>query len=286
MRRRVTAAFHARASSALSPSDAEGVVALVRARRYEDAIERLAELSASHPGDGTVRASIRILEDHLVREYARALGGLDRIPLAAELVVAPGDANARQVHALLDGSATLGDILRQTPLTRLETLRVLRGLVPSAPVSRRRKTLEFYGQPAAAEPAPAPPRRGGEELQKILESLHAAAPQVEACALISNVGEVLASALPHHIDGERVASISVVMSTLGARAASALDRGELDEILVRSTSGYVVLAPVAKGAFIVCHTADGANLGLVLLDVRRAIDRARTTLGPALAAAV
>ncbi len=75
------------------------------------------------------------------------------------------------------------------------------------------------------------------------------------------------------------------MSTLGARAASALDRGELDEILVRSTRGYVVLAPVATRAFIVCHTADGANLGLVLLDVRRAIDRARTTLDPALAAA-
>ncbi|MFM2416764.1 MAG: hypothetical protein RL385_1487, partial [Pseudomonadota bacterium] len=78
-------------------------------------------------------------------------------------------------------------------------------------------------------------------LNRILRGLQSSSPDVEASALISEDGLMIASALPQHIDETRVAGMSATLSSLGARAAAELERGQVEEVLVRGSEGYAVM---------------------------------------------
>ena len=117
-----------------------------------------------------------------------------------------------------------------------------------------------------------------ESLNRILRSLQSASPDMEACALISEDGLMIASVLPQHIDETRVAGMSATLSSLGTRAAAELERGEVEEVLVRGKQGYAVMMNAASGTLLLCLASKQAKLGLVFLDMRRAIDEIRKVL--------
>ena len=71
-----------------------------------------------------------------------------------------------------------------------------------------------------------------DHLNKILRSLQSGSPDVEASALISEDGLMIASALPAHVDETRVAGMSATLLSLGTRAATELERGDVLEVLV------------------------------------------------------
>ena len=110
-----------------------------------------------------------------------------------------------------------------------------------------------------------------ESINRILRALQSSSPDVEASALISEDGLMIASALPQHIDEGRVAGMSATLSSLGTRAATELDRGEVDEVLVRGKNGYVVMLTANNGTLLLVLTTQAAKLGLILLDMRSAI---------------
>ena len=70
-----------------------------------------------------------------------------------------------------------------------------------------------------------------DELNRILRQLQSGTPEVEASALVSEDGLMIASALPQHIDEMRVAGMSSTLVSLGTRAALDLQRGTLDQVL-------------------------------------------------------
>ena len=117
-----------------------------------------------------------------------------------------------------------------------------------------------------------------ESLNRILRSLQSASPDVEASALISEDGLMIASALPAHVDETRVAGMSATLSSLGTRAATELERGELDEVLGRGKDGYAVMLAASSGTLLLALASKQAKLGLVFLDMRRAIDDIRKVL--------
>src|SRR5512140_3149593 len=86
-----------------------------------------------------------------------------------------------------------------------------------------------------------------EAINRILRGLQSASPAVEASALISEDGLMLASALPQHVDESRVAGVSATLSTLGTRAARELERGDVEEVLVRGKDGYAVMIAASSG---------------------------------------
>ncbi len=117
-----------------------------------------------------------------------------------------------------------------------------------------------------------------DSLNKILRGLQSSSPDVEASALISEDGLMIASALPQHIEDGRVAGMSATLSSLGARAASELERGDVEEILVRGKNGYAVTIAAASGTVLLVLAGKAAKLGLVLLDMRRAAEDLRKVL--------
>jgi predicted regulator of Ras-like GTPase activity (Roadblock/LC7/MglB family) len=62
--------------------------------------------------------------------------------------------------------------------------------------------------------------------------------------------------------------------------ANSVGRGELDVLILEDARGYIVLIPVMDKAILTVAAQKQAKLGLVMLDMRRAIDK---WFGPGLA---
>lgn len=110
-----------------------------------------------------------------------------------------------------------------------------------------------------------------DELNRILRSLQSGTPEIEASALISEDGLMIASALPNHIDEMRVAGISSTLLSLGHRAAGELARGNLEQVLIRGQEGYVVMVGAASGTMLLVLATHDAKLGLIFLDMTKAV---------------
>jgi predicted regulator of Ras-like GTPase activity (Roadblock/LC7/MglB family) len=117
-----------------------------------------------------------------------------------------------------------------------------------------------------------------ESLNKVLKNLQTGSPDVEASALISEDGLMIASALPQDLDETRVAGMSATILNLGARAAMELRRDEVQEIVVRGLRGYAVMINAGRGVLLLVLTNENAKLGLVFFDMREAINAIKRIL--------
>ena len=117
-----------------------------------------------------------------------------------------------------------------------------------------------------------------DSLNRVLSGLQSSSPDIEASALISEDGLLIATTLPQHFDESRVAGMSATLTSLGQRTAIELERGEFEELLVRGKNGYAVMMAAASGTLLICLASKQANLGLVLLDMRRAVEDIRKIL--------
>jgi len=108
-----------------------------------------------------------------------------------------------------------------------------------------------------------------DELNRLLKDLEATTPDVEASAVVSVDGLMIASALPQDVEEDRVAAMSAAMLSLGERTANELARGELSEVYVKGENGYVVLMASGENAVLTAMARKDAKLGLVFLDMKR-----------------
>ena len=110
-----------------------------------------------------------------------------------------------------------------------------------------------------------------EQLVERLRDLQASSGDVEAAAIVSVDGLSMASSLPGHIEEDRVSAMSAAMLSLGERIANELGRGSLEQVYIKGQKGYVVLMSVGEEAVLTALAREQAKLGLILLDMRRAV---------------
>lgn len=108
--------------------------------------------------------------------------------------------------------------------------------------------------------------------QSILEDLNSSSTDVEASALISTDGLMIASALPAGIDEDRVGAMSAALLSLGDRAGRELARGEIDRVMVQGQKGYVIMTSASEEAVLTVLAKPNAKLGLIFLDIKRAAE--------------
>lgn len=111
-----------------------------------------------------------------------------------------------------------------------------------------------------------------ERMIGVLKDLEAATPDIEASAVVSDDGFIIASVLPQDIDEDRVGAMSATMLALGERAASELERGELEQTFVKGKNGYVIMSFVGESAVLTAIASKDAKLGLVFLEMKRAAE--------------
>lgn len=110
-----------------------------------------------------------------------------------------------------------------------------------------------------------------EELNRILRQLQSGTPEVEASALISDDGLIIASALPQHVDEMRIAGMSATLLNLGMRAAVELKRGKIEQVLIKGENGYAVMSSAVDGVNLLVLATHDAKLGLIFLDMSRTV---------------
>ena len=108
--------------------DRAALVDMVKRKEYEAVLAHLYAARAQAPEDTSLSRSIQVVKNHLAQRYSDQLGDLDRIPR-----VAPDGGGrtkdyppeARRVLRLVDGIASIADVIASTRQGRLEATRWL-----------------------------------------------------------------------------------------------------------------------------------------------------------------
>jgi hypothetical protein len=105
-----------------------------------------------------------------------------------------------------------------------------------------------------------------------LRDLQASSPDIEASAVVSVDGLSIASALPAEVEEDRVSAMSAAMLSLGERISTELGRGTLEQVYIKGEKGYVILMSVGEEAVLTALAREQSKLGLIFLDMRRAVE--------------
>ena len=108
-----------------------------------------------------------------------------------------------------------------------------------------------------------------QQLVEELKKLQVSSPDIQASAIVSADGLIIASALPHNVEEDRVSAMSAAMLSLGERISLELKRGNLDQVYIRGDNGYVMLIAVGEDAVLTILAGVKAKLGLIFLDIKR-----------------
>lgn len=105
----------------------------------------------------------------------------------------------------------------------------------------------------------------------VLNDLNSSSVDITASAVISTDGLPVAYLLPGNIDPDRIGAMAAALLALSNRTTAELACGELDQIMIKGKNGYSLLLQAGNN-HVLCVTArEGAKLGLILLDARRAV---------------
>ncbi len=111
-----------------------------------------------------------------------------------------------------------------------------------------------------------------DQMVERLQNMQAAAPDIEASAIVSVDGLIMASALQQGVEEDRVSAMSAAMLSLGERISTELGRGGLEQVYIKGNAGSIVLTSVGEEAVLTALARHDAKLGLIFLEMRRAAE--------------
>src|SRR5512137_2602514 len=92
------------------------------------------------------------------------------------------------------------------------------------------------------------PKSRAEQLVERLRSMQASAPDIEASAVVSVDGLIMASALQQGVEEDRVSAMSAAMLSLGERISNELGRAGLEQVYIKGDKGAIVLTAIGDEA--------------------------------------
>ncbi|MCC7572462.1 MAG: roadblock/LC7 domain-containing protein [Candidatus Methanofastidiosum sp.] len=112
-----------------------------------------------------------------------------------------------------------------------------------------------------------------EVLKELLKEFKSTSADVQASAVVSTDGLIIASELPQDVEEDRVAAMSAAMLSLGERTSKELMKGSLEQVFVKGQDGYILLMGAGEDAVLTALAKKDAKLGLVFLDMKRTADK-------------
>jgi len=111
-----------------------------------------------------------------------------------------------------------------------------------------------------------------DQMVERLRNMQAAAPDIEASAVVSVDGLIMASALQQGVEEDRVSAMSAAMLSLGERISNELGRAGLEQVYIKGDAGAIVLTSVGDEAVLTAMARQDAKLGMIFLEMRRAAE--------------
>jgi len=116
------------------------------------------------------------------------------------------------------------------------------------------------------------------EFEMVLKDLEATAGDIEGSAVVRSDGLIVAFAMPRSTDESLVAAMSAALLNIGTRTVKELARGDLDKVIVSGNKGDVVLMGAGRDSILSTTTKVGANLGLVLVEMKKTSSKLGTLM--------
>lgn len=117
-----------------------------------------------------------------------------------------------------------------------------------------------------------------QEIQESLEKLKTTSSDIEAAALVSQEGFIIASVLSENLDEERVAALSAAFQGLAERCAEELGKGKPRQFFLQADLGYIVVMEVTQDASLTVLSSRFGKPGMLLLDMKRGAQQLRSLL--------
>lgn len=117
-----------------------------------------------------------------------------------------------------------------------------------------------------------------EELNKTLSRLQASSSDIEACAVVSEDGLIIASSLPQAVEEGMIAAMSAAMLSMGERISVELKRGNLEQLYVKGDNGFFLSMHAGPHAVLIAMARKDAKLGLIFFDLGKAAEETRNLL--------
>ena len=111
-----------------------------------------------------------------------------------------------------------------------------------------------------------------DQMVERLRNMQAAAPDIEASAVVSVDGLIMASALQQGVEEDRVSAMSAAMLSLGERISTELGRAGLEQVYIKGDEGSIVLTSIGDEAVLTAMARQDAKLGMIFLEMRRAAE--------------
>ncbi len=93
--------------------------------------------------------------------------------------------------------------------------------------------------------------------------------EVDGCALVSDKGQVMASALHNDVDEKAVSAMAAALVSIGTRVGSALESGIPKNIVIEGSDKTVIVRRIVDAALI-ATAPSGAKIGLIDFEMDKA----------------
>ena len=117
-----------------------------------------------------------------------------------------------------------------------------------------------------------------EKITEILRGLRISSPDILGLAVVTIDGFLIAAVAPSEVDEELVAGISTALLEVGERISGELMQAPMQQIIVKSEKGYIILNAVGKESVLVLLISGEAKLGLIFLELQRMVPELQKVL--------
>jgi hypothetical protein len=139
-------------------------VELLRGKQFETALDVMYQMRGAAPENASVERGIQLLEDRLLTEYVAHFGEPDLIPRRTGVDPSRPGPEQFEVLRLVDGVASLAQVLDASSLSRFATARALNLLLNQGVLSLGPRPRERPSRVVAVETPVAPEADGYDEL--------------------------------------------------------------------------------------------------------------------------
>lgn len=112
-----------------------------------------------------------------------------------------------------------------------------------------------------------------DQLNLILHELERNVPHVEATAIVSTDGLVIASRLPRDVEEDRIGAMAAAILTISKRSGEELDRGEMLRVLIEGTDGYLLIRSIGEDAVLIALVDRGVRLGMLFYESKKCVSK-------------
>ncbi len=110
-----------------------------------------------------------------------------------------------------------------------------------------------------------------DQLDQVLINFERNVPHVEATAIVSTDGLVIASRLPDRVEEDRVGAMGAAILSISTRSGEELNRGKMRRVLIEGTNGYLLIRSIGEFAILVAMVDKKVRLGMLFYECKRCI---------------